>query len=433
MNAVLITADSLRRDFLMTREGEIIGTVAPNLKRLSLDAAIFPNAVSQAPYTRASFSSLFTSRYPSVALTSSGRLAGELPALAELLQKAGYRTCGIHSNPFLSPPFGFHRGFEHFQDNLISSKSRFVPEKMRILTTKVLGVLKKRAYLDADGINAQVESWVRSLAKDDRFFLWIHYMDTHGPYYIESESTVFQRYRAELLWRKAKRNPESVSEAELESLRDQYRMKISWLDGKLERIFRLLDGLGLSESTLIIFTSDHGDAFREHGTITHTRQLYEELINVPLILWDPKRATGNVELAPIGLLDVTPTILDTLGVNSEELGFEGMRLRKLIEGKAEGARAILSEATPDRAFQVVSVRSDRWKCIANRDRRELYDLKADPMESMNVAEAHPEVVKSMEGILEDHIRTHQTDRVEETEVDVGEETKRRLKALGYYD
>jgi arylsulfatase A-like enzyme len=158
-----------------------------------------------------------------------------------------------------------------------------------------------------------------------------------------------------------------------------------------------LDAWGLLENTILCVTADHGEAFGEHGILGHGRQLYDELVRVPLVLVGPPPFEGGrVITGGVGLLDVLPTFFDHAGLVPPS-PIHGRSALPLVARTALG-RVVVSEerinrdnTAEDRKEVLVSLRSARWKAILTYDQRggtvreELYDLDADPTEQDDLA------------------------------------------------
>lgn len=419
-NIILITIDSLRTDFLGCCSSEN-KDITPNLDQFAEKSIIFENAIAQAPYTGASISSLFTSKYPRSTVTSDNMLREDNVTIAEILKKNGYKTAAFHSNPFLSKNFGFNRGFDTYHDTI------FVKSRLHRL-------ISKQPYFPASGVNKEVISWLRDNSTSP-FFLWIHYMDPHGPYQSKKGFAYLNKIKAERLWRKAVKNPDSITENELKTLISNYKEEVRYLDQNLGVLFNLFDELNLTLNTIIIVTSDHGEEFREHGLFSHPRQLYDELIRVPLIIKLPNVGREQRIVRQVGLIDIVPTILDSLNLNRNNR-FEGNSLLPLIEDENNEIFPdyTMSDATPDRDYRHICIRTDEWKYILNEQNgnRELYNLFEDPKEQANLIDAKKEISKNLEKKLLKNLPPKKPEK-EPSELELDGELKQRLRDLGYFD
>ncbi|MDH3214523.1 MAG: sulfatase-like hydrolase/transferase, partial [Myxococcales bacterium] len=201
--------------------------------------------------------------------------------------------------------------------------------------------------------------------------------------------------------------------------------------------------LGRYDDTLVIVTSDHGEEFRDHGWLGHTRTLYQELVRVPLIVSAPgHRARPRVVEEPVSLVSITPTVLDLLGIDAPGLPFHEPSLASRIRGKsARASDFVLTEvgflppnapSSVKRAFKKGIV-GERFKLIRDEETHaiEVYDLESDPGETRNLAEERPELRDRLLGALEDRLRRA---REAATEPDLRHLTKEEietLRGLGY--
>ncbi|HID93416.1 MAG TPA: hypothetical protein EYP60_04890, partial [bacterium (Candidatus Stahlbacteria)] len=299
LNVILITIDALRADFvgfLSEHHKDKKISLTPNLDKLAESSVIFTNAITHAPYTSASFPSLFTSKYPSAASSFVSKrisvanypfavLKAEHPTMAEILKQYGYTTGGFHSSPWLVRTFKYDRGFDTFDDTLYLSNTNPILRRIPLTKHDLIHIIGKQSYLTAANINRKVIPWLERASKP--FFLWIHYMDTHGPYQPKRGFAYLNKLRAELLWYKATRFPDKVSQNGRKSLISWYKEEITYLDEHLGTLFKVLENLNLYRDTVLIITSDHGEAFYERKMFSHPRLLYDELIRVPLIIKFP--------------------------------------------------------------------------------------------------------------------------------------------------
>jgi len=380
-NVILLTVDSLRADCLEPG-------LMPNLVQFARQAVVFTRAYAQGPYTNMSMPSLFTGRYPSRLEPLEmhglhGVKVGDAPTLATALAAAGYYTLGFHSNPFLSRVFGFDRGFQVFYDDLFLD-GRGLPPRAKLLLNRIRRLSRSTPYLPAAALNRKLLQGLGQAREP--FFLWAHFMDPHGPYAGNGWS-LLGKLRAERLWRKATRRAGEITPAEREELWKGYRVRVQYLDEQLGALLAELAQRPWWGRTLLVLTADHGDEFGEHGGYTHGHKLYDELIHVPLLLGAPGAAPRTVEDV-VELVGVVPTVLDFAGVRAAG-SLDGESLRPAFEHRAAGRSDSLSEADLMPHY-LGCLRERDWKfiCEERTGREELYDLRADPGERVNVAAAH---------------------------------------------
>jgi arylsulfatase A-like enzyme len=230
------------------------------------------------------------------------------------------------------------------------------------------------------------------------FFLFVNYMDAHGPYVLSAPfNTRFPgrdpHFNTADMWQmtwavlSGKRH---VSEAERSHLVSQYDGGIAYEDEEIEKLLARLRELGLYENTLIIITGDHGETFGEHGLMQHAvGSVYQDLVHVPLMIKYPSQKEGHQSDALVSQVDLMPTVLDLVGV-SPPAGVQGRSLRS----SRSDSDAVYSEAFPPPSATVLNPRfrgfrrailAGSWKLITwTQGPSELYDLAADPDETRNL-------------------------------------------------
>jgi arylsulfatase len=426
-NILLLTVDSLRYDELYGDQ-----TDTPNIDRLRAESVEYTSGFSQGPYTTFSIPSLFVSQYPSsleyVELSDStvGVSVGDEPTLPELLAEAGYRTGGFHSNPLLSNLFGLDIGFDAFDASLPFSESDRLPGRLKVLSEKFLRLFRKRAYTPGEQLTANGVDWIDESNGTRPFFLWLHYMDPHGPYHPKAESGYLSKYRAEKLWRKAQAG--SLTTDERERLRDSYREEIEYLDGCVGTLLDELRTRELSDSTIIVFTSDHGELFGEYVSYSHPHLLYDELTHVPLTVRLSGGKDGTIEQI-VELLDVGPRLLCEAGIERPEC-FTGKPL-PTTPSETEPLGVAISEADVVPAYHG-SVRTDGLRYVRN-------DIKGEEefIVQGTSGEVNDQVREEFRERLNDHLNSPGRAVGEERNVnrsDVGDDdVERRLRTLGYLE
>jgi arylsulfatase A-like enzyme len=370
-NIILIVSDALRPDHLgCYGYGR---PTSPTIDSLAQHGILFENAVAQAPWTKASFSSMFTSLYVfQHKVTNWGSpMADSLETLAEILARHGYETACVMNM------IGLHGRFRVLQGFKRVSAAGKLERDAGISTTDAIELMKESG---------------------EPFFLVLHYFDTHRPY--TPGSGFYQAVNGEALKdtlfesskgvAKLHHPPPEVIEHEA-ALLDAC---IRYMDHCTGQVLSYLRDSGLEARTFVLFTADHGDGYWEHGTGDHAKTVYDEEIRVPLIAagpegyWKPRRIAEQVEL-----IDLYPTILDLAGIE-ERPAIEGMSLVPLITGgrRVENEDRLLppgytlSDCTALRLPDVKCIRRRDWKIIIEPStaRLELYDLLADPGETVNL-------------------------------------------------
>jgi arylsulfatase A-like enzyme len=235
--------------------------------------------------------------------------------------------------------------------------------------------------------------------------------------------------------------------ADIRHLVALYDGEITYADGELGRFWQNLEKAGLAEDTLLVFTSDHGEEFYEHGGLKHGLAVYQESVHVPLVLrYPPILPRGvRVDRPFVQSLDLAPTILEIAGIESPP-DFQGHSLLPLLDGAATEWRDHALTESP--YSDAKAFRRGKWKYIHHfglslARRRlsprftsgtELYDLEADPEERHNVIERYPDVARELHGRLLERLPAVERHRLEShSKFDLDERARERLKALGYLD
>lgn len=382
-NVILLTLDTLRKDAVGCYGGE--SGLTPFIDSLADKCIRFANCQAVGPYTHASFPGILTSSY-SLDYSDHGKadkLSPQRTLISEVLKKSSLVAAAFHSNPGMCDYFGWNRGWDVFYDSMQEQVTPQMP------------------YIKGDRINRKVDGWLASHAAADDyrpFFLWTHYMDIHEPYipprpYIEqicpevtlSEDEMFALFKDVLLKR-------DVSDAKtVETLRKLYRAHVREVDDYVKEFFGVLAGRGVLDDSVVIITSDHGDEFNEHGSLSHDGKMYAELIDVPLLIYEPGRTAPAVCDGLVSNIDLPPTILHLLGLDPFD-GFQGRSLLPADQYPADGcfgeaiAKMGRQQPTDKPAYYY---RQGDLKVIYNATDQSwrMYDLAADPGERENIIDS----------------------------------------------
>jgi len=428
----LITVDALRADHVGCIGG---GNLTPNIDKMARTSLLFSRAFSNGPGTNQSFPAIMTSTY--FLMHNGFYIIPHYKTLAEVVQENGFKTAGFHSNPFLSKRFGWDRGFDQFYDFMdeIQSPSAFITSKQeggvknelfRFVASRLAGnenfrlrqLIKKiyykysgleMPYLEGKELNKQVFRWInRNL--EDRFFVWMHYMDPHYPYIPPEEYCEEFSTRKEAFEFCTSINWKNVSDDEIETLMGLYGGEVRYTDHCIGEFFEFLKGKGLLKNSVIILTADHGEAFMEHNRYGHKPDiLYNEVLHIPLLIHGLKYFLEHD--SPVQLLDVSPTILDVLEITKPKT-FLGDSLISLIE-KSNINKPIFSESgEPDLINlkynvekKVISCINNDWKLIINEllNKNELYNIKQDFNEKNNLIINEPTTYLELKENIEKHL------------------------------
>ncbi len=394
-NLVLISIDTLRADRLGAY-GHTLPTSPAVDRRLAGEGVVFERVLSQSPKTTPSHMTLFTSLYPAVhgielwdGQTAGPVLSPRVHTLAEVLRNAGYATAAFTGGAHMHRARGFGHGFRRYRHDDQLRRSR---------------------------------DWLREKAGRS-FFLFFHTFEVHDPYKPRPELIplfdgeygegpildAVRRIHAggvagwerghKLFW-------EAVDETDPRDVRFISRLYDAGIrqmdDRTLTPLLDELDALGLANDTLVVFTSDHGEAFGEHGRFLHG-DLYQGTLHVPLVLRWPGRLPAGTRVAQrAGLIDVMPTVLELLGVPAPTQQLQGRSLAGLARGEtSDGHGTVVSEYShraQGRLFE--SLRQGDDVFIHEGGRNVLFDLSNDPGEDADRSAADPDRVTAMRAALD---------------------------------
>lgn len=421
-SVVLVVLDTLRRSS-MSLHGYGRSTT-PNLDRWAEGALVFDQATSVSSWTLPAHASMFTGLYPrshgahgyksAKQKESTYRLPEACDTLAEIASRAGFATVGVVSNYlYLDRRFGTDQGFMEYFVDPPSQGLRFPPADS--LLEKVDKSAQDWPYFrDTDITDAALQALEDLHGRP--FFLFVNYFDVHRPNNrpptpevpLEDEIVV-PRYFPELM--RVMRG-EPIDERVRRSLVNAYDRELQHLDSELARLLARLAEPDLAGSTLVIVTSDHGEHFGEHELVDHAALLYDEVVDVPLILRGPGVAPGRSQ-RPVQVVDVFPTALEHLGLpvpaNCQGVSLLRGSERDAISEWYAAANGFLLQPVYKGRFEadLRTIRRGRWRLHEDeRGKVELYDLELDPRELDDVALAHPEVVLELRGGLAEWVATH---------------------------
>jgi arylsulfatase A-like enzyme len=431
---ILITVDCLRPDHVGFMGYKRPTT--PFLDALAAESFVFPRAIVAGAPTYYSLPGILASRYPLALGRDVLGLAPEEPSLATALKHSGYATAAfIAANPYISPRFGYQQGFEVFRDFLEGEPGPLPEQQLsrsggwaarvnrRIQKIRpALGPLgvpydelyfrycqrvtpvpssldELRRFPSADIVIDHACSWLKSDAHSP-FFLWLHLMDPHSPYYPKAEALAamgereispYQARYVNSFW-----NRSDLKVGRLAQHRDRvvalYDAGIRWVDVQVARLISTLRACNRWDECIFALTADHGEEFLDHGGRYHPpSRLAEELIHVPLLLRAPGVAKNEVSRAPFSLIHLAPTLLEAAGIDVPSAFVGYSQWRQLVKGQQSDALAI-SECVdgctnpfrPENrtGHRVLSITDLRFKLVFFFETKMeiLYDLEADPGE-----------------------------------------------------
>jgi arylsulfatase A-like enzyme len=395
MNLVVYVSDALRTDHVGCYGARRVAT--PTIDEFARGAVRFDQAIAAAPWTCPSTASMVTGLHAHHHrfLHWDADLDPALPTLFTVAAAYGYETGSfVFDEDYL---------FKGFQDANVAGTS--------------------------ERLDGAVE-WLRT-RRSRPFCLWFHSWATHMPYDVDHSE------RKE--WRAAKdaiiSGIQADSASALDELREGYRRAV---ERQSETVFagflEALDGLGLRERTAVVFVCDHGESWGERfadksdvkGTYhMHGATLYDEVVEVPLIVAAPGRLEPGVVASQVSLVDLMPTVLDLAGAPID--GLDGRSLLPLADGAEEGDRPALIAGTDKGVISQLAARVPPWKLIRHlaSGEEEAYRLDVDPRERENRPADVPADVRALLDAELDDLGPERLSEAEEAVVE------KRLADLGY--
>jgi arylsulfatase A-like enzyme len=365
---IVVIVDALRPDHMGCYGYE--RPTSPNIDGLASGGIRFEDAITQAPWTKGSLASMFTSLYPFQhgATTWSAVMPESQVTLAEVLSGEGYQTMCVINMLGMAGRFQVLQGFDRV--SAADKYERLAPQT----TDDAIAMLA-----DASG----------------PYFLVVHYYDSHAPYRPPLKYVDMIRTGSD---------PDLVTgprRGEVLSREDRMTRKVLFYDGciryvdeELGRLLQYLDNHGARDRTLVVVTADHGEALGERGIFGHGAEAYDDAIKVPLVLsWPDGFREAAVIADQVRHIDLMPTILEIVGCVDNNRR-EGATLLPLIEGRPRPlssggllpASLALCDCTNRAVPGKIGLRSAGWKIIKDpvTSLVELYDLRNDPGETRNL-------------------------------------------------
>ncbi len=407
-NVILISIDGLQANHL-AKYGYYLKTT-PNLDKFLDDSYLFTNAVSTSSWTVPSHMSIFTSMYPSEhkvvnkfidfnSTTQKGTVANlkkltpQALTIAEILKNNGYVTGGFTGDAGVGRQFGFSQGFDEYYDS--------------------------ETFGGLEGSIPKAINWLYK-NKGKKFFLFLHGYDVHGqhspkggfdyryvskPY--KGSYTGSPAEQGKLREEGLRNGTLSLNDEDVSFWRAVYDEKINRADSEFKNFMKKVEEMGLMDNTLIVIISDHGTEFYEHKRFDHGHTLYGELVDVLFAIHLPGQKNGKEIKNLVSTMDILPTILKLLDIEKPQGNqIKGIDLTSSFNGN-DISRNIFTETdyrlyTHKRAVQT----PEGWKFILtiNGLEKELYNLKTDPGENLNLIDKETKRAYEMEQILYKHLK-----------------------------
>ena len=393
-NVILISIDTCRADHLSCY-GYWCKTT-PNIDAVAADGILFSHAIAPVAITLPSHSSMLTGTIPPYhgVHDNLGYILDDQSnvTLTEILQQNGYTTGAIVSSFVMDSEFGLCQGFDSYND-------RFVEPIPSIYKNERRGGEASRFACN----------WLEE-HKNEPFFLFLHYYDPHQAYDPPEPFATTFRYNL-------------------------YAGEIAYVDHCIGQVIKKLKDLDLYDPTLLIITSDHGEGRGEHSETTHGYFIYQSTVHVPLIIKVPAGPKGKKVNDVTGLVDIVPTVCSFLGLVPPS-PIHGKDLSGFLKGQKrteKEERYIYCESLTPTIYgcsPLFGVATDNWKYIY-APRAELYDLRKDPVETLNLADEAPKRARLLQGHLKGILEQQSRSNLTNSRLALSEESIRRLESLGY--
>ena len=396
LNLLLITLDTTRADRLGCYGHDGIET--PNIDRLAAEGTLYERCYTPVPITLPSHLSILTGTYPAqhgVHENAGFYVAPELVTLPEILKRQGYDTAAFVGAFPLDSQTGLDQGFDLYDDNYPSSLEQGKHPSLQ-------GFFDERPA--ADVVRPALE-WLAE--RHGPYFLWTHFFDPHQP---QIPPSPFRERYADAL----------------------YDGEIAAVDEAIGRLLARLAERGDLDRTLIVLTADHGEGLGDHGELTHALLLHSSTLRVPLVVRDPRDPAARRVTVPVATVDILPTVLDRLGIESPA-EVQGHLLPR-SDDRPGPRRAIVSETLYGALLHGWSplerLTVDDWMYV-HGPRPRLFHLADDPGELRNLAAERPEELAAMRRWLAERKQQLAVRTIDATETSVSPEKRARLMALGY--
>lgn len=467
-NVILIVMDTTRRDHLSCYGYQKKTT--PNLDMLSRESLLCTNAYSTSSWTLPSHASIMTGLYPlqhgahfsvnsnEISLFhlpfSINILSDNFTTLAEIMSRQGYNTAGVVASVLCHKSFGIAQGFDYYHDSfqkVSHDLNHYIVFRIASKLIALNKIFNSRGYGNtkrATEINQLAFSWLNQNYREP-FFLFLNYFDPHATYQPPSpydrlyEGKEYFRHILENhggfwnIYPAVMNNNHQLTDKERAYFLSQYDGEIAYLDYYIGALIEKLKSLKIYDKSMIIITADHGELLGEHNLMDHSKTLYEELTNIPLIIKYPAslKKIGTFEL-PVSLIDIMPTVLSTIGISRPD-NIEGEPITQV-----PAKRKIFAELNRStRWIELLGSRFDRdLRAIYNGDfkyiwasngKNELYNTKKDPKESHNLVQEMTDIASAMNRDLQSRIELLEPSKAIKKAPKASTPIKDKLRFLGY--
>lgn len=390
----------------------------PTIDLFSSDAVVFRNAFAECPTTSCSIPALLTglSLLTGGEVETGRQMSDDLITLAEYLKQRGYRTVGFSATPNNSARRNMDQGFDTFRELWGRDNPDHGPFAMSRLAGEVL----------------------RSQPDNEPLYLQLHYLPPHQPY---NPGPEFDRFTdpgysglivPKMSLKSYSLGQATLAPADLTQLIGLYDGNMLKADAAVAELLSVMKATKRFDNSIIIVTSDHGEAFMEHGHQGHNTTLYDEMLHVPLLIRLPagERPLGVDPNQLASLLDVVPTVLGLLGITP--LGeVDGWNLFNVEADRVASRRLISRTSHADQPM--ISVRTTNWKMISwpKHQMQILFNMATDPAELDNRVGDAPLIFANLGLLARGRLLRAQARGIEGDELTLDPETEEALRSLGY--
>jgi len=494
-NILIVVLDCVRASDFLGGNAQVEGM--PFCATLRKEAVVFPRSVSPSPWTLPSHASLFTGLQP----WESGchwkgdlKLDPAVPRLASQLKSRGYRTLSLSANPLISPTFNLLDGFDkgawaewwepYFRvggdeapsPDLLSRSSAGSTLLSRIRKGPIDDFFRQSTFwahrypflIEAGSkcinnfgndpadwsptiarwIEPTLEQWVGATPQDQPTFAFVNLLDAHEPYF--SDPAVLHGLHGAIQYLRARQDNIGfdagslhIAPSDLELLHGLYVRMIRLMDARIQRIVSVFQKSGRWDNTLMVLTSDHGQAFGEHGTLFHMIRVDEQVIRIPLWVRFPySRFAGASASGWASLVDIAPTVLEACGSSRNERG-EGANLTRLIDADRPKPISVISDGVPwshnrgkfaperladlDRLRVAVYEGDTKYVVEGDGTYEAAFDVLRDPKEAVSLVRASSNELRS----LKEEAGNVRARMLETKAVPLTPDVNDRLKSWGY--
>ena len=369
-NVILIVSDATRADHL-----GVYGynkNTSPNIDKFARDGVLFLDTRSQSTHTKLAVPAIIASVYPTQhGITNYGHaLSDSFTTMAEILKAEGYQTVGFVTNVHLQEVYGFAQGFDDYWCN-------------RYFEHDHPGNVTNAEDVVDDFVN-----WLDT-EQQEPFFAFLFFIDQHAPYtppvaFVEGDTS----------WRNAAggwgdSHIGAFEGADRQGVIDLYDGEIRYFDSEFGRLMSELKKRELYDNSIIIYTSDHGEAFWEHGLVGHGTALYDEMLKVPLVVKWPKSGDAidyfkpGHAAEPTAHVDILPMLCERLGIDAPRTVDTGIVSELYLDQKVR--------IDQDEPYLIASIVKNDLKLIITHHQSdsttdiELFDIHNNPKELVNLA------------------------------------------------